>query len=303
MDKHILITGGTGLLGSRLTEMLRQKGYKVSYLSRSPGKVKDIEAFVWDVEQQTMDPRALEGVSCIIHLAGAGVAEKRWTKERKKEILQSRTRSAALIKETLRSHPHQVKTFISASGINYYGYDSGGVWKKEESRFGDDFLATVTKAWEEEADLIGELGLRVVKFRIGMVLSSRGGALEKMAKPAKMGLAAPLGHGDQYISWIHIDDLCRMFIFAMENDEISGPFNAVAPDPVTNKVFTKALAQALHKPCFLPAVPGFLLRLALGQLASVVLGGSRVSSEKIESQGFQFEYADINKTLADLLSK
>lgn len=301
--KRVLITGGTGLIGSRLTELLLEKKYEVRYLSRSPGKVKDVEAFEWNVKKQSIDPNAIDGVMGIINLAGAGVAEKRWNQERKKVIMASRTRSTALLKDTLRSNPNEVKVVVSASGVNYYGYDTGGVFKKEGSRFGDDFLATVTKAWEAEADTISDLNIRVAKMRIGMVLSSEGGALEKMKKPIKYGFGAPLGTGDQYVSWIHIDDLCRMFIYAIENENISGAYNAVAPEPVTNKQLTKEIGIALGKPVFLPKVPAFALKLALGEMASIVLGGIKVSSEKIMSEGFEFKYPELKGALNNLLRK
>ncbi|UII28475.1 TIGR01777 family oxidoreductase [Fulvivirga maritima] len=300
MSGTVLITGGTGLIGGRLTELLQQKNYTVKYLSRNPKKVKNIEAYAWDVNAHTIDEACLQGTDYIINLAGAGIADERWNKERKKILLESRTRSTALLKDLLRDHEHQVKAVVSASAIGYYGYDSGGVMKREESRFGDDFLATVTKAWEAEADLIADLGIKVSKIRVGLVLTPKGGALEKLMIPAKFGLNAPLGSGDQYMSWIHIDDLCHQFIYAMEN-QLIGPYNGVAPNPVTNKEFTKTTSSVLHKPAFLPPVPAFMLKLILGEMASMLLGGSRVSSEKIEEKGFQFQYPQLRSALEDLI--
>ncbi|MDX1628442.1 MAG: TIGR01777 family oxidoreductase, partial [Fulvivirga sp.] len=283
--------------------LLLEKGHKVRYLSRNPSKTDEIPAFQWDVNNMEMDPAALAGVDTIIHLAGAGIADKRWDKERKKVILQSRTRSTQLLKEQLRQNDHQVKNFVSASAIGYYGYDTGGVVKKEDSRFGDDFLATVTKAWEAEVDEIGKeiSGLRVAKLRIGIVLSEQGGALKEMAKPVRYYVGAPLAGGDQFMSWIHIEDLARMFVYAAENEQMSGVYNAVAPNPVTNKELTKATARALGKPLILPPVPGFVLKLMLGEMASMVIGGSKVSSEKIESAGFNFKYTEVQPAIDDLL--
>lgn len=301
MSSTILVTGGTGLVGTRLTELLISKGYNVRYLSRTGGKKNGVQAYAWDIEKQQIDKSAFDGVSAIIHLAGAGVADKSWTKERKKEILESRTKSTELLRDTLKSMDHQVASFVSASAIGYYGWDAGGVWKKEESRFGDDFLATVTKAWEEEVDQVSSLGVRVTKLRIGIVFSEKGGALYEIAKPIKFGVGAPLGAGDQYMSWIHIDDLCNMFIHAIENEKVNGTYNAVAPNPETNKVITKATAKVLNKPCFLPNVPGFVLKLMLGKRAAMVLGGSRVSAEKITEAGFQFQYPELNSALKNLL--
>ncbi len=303
MSKIVLVTGGTGLVGTRLTSLLIEKGYQVRYLSRNPGKVSEVESFSWDIDRQTIDEKALDGVDYIIHLAGAGVADKKWTIQRKKEILQSRTKSTEVLRSALANKDHQVKAFISASAVGYYGWDTGGVWKKEDSRFGDDFLATVTKSWEAEVDQVEKLGIRVAMLRIGIVLSDKGGALKELTKPIKWGAGAALGKGDQYMSWIHLDDLCKMFIHALENDTIQGIYNAVAPNPVTNKELSKLSAKVLGKPFFLPNVPGFVLKLALGEMASMVLGGNRVSSEKIQNDGFTFTYPEVEPALNDLLTK
>ncbi|MEM7108702.1 MAG: TIGR01777 family oxidoreductase [Bacteroidota bacterium] len=303
MSKTVLITGGSGLVGSRISEFLLKKNYKVRWLSRKGGRKGEIEVFEWDVEKGNIDASCLEGTDFIIHLAGAGVADKKWTKERKKEIKKSRTESTKLLKQLLEQKKHNVQAFISASAIGYYGWNSGGVWKKEESRFGDDFLATVTKAWEAEVDEIATLGVRTVKLRIGVVLSEQGGALKELSKPIKAGAGAALGSGDQYLSWIHLDDLSNMFIYAIEDEGISGIYNAVGPNPVTNKELSKKTAKVLGKPFFLPNVPGFVLKIMLGEMASMVLGGSRVSSQKIEAAGFKFSFPELNPALKDLLGK
>jgi uncharacterized protein len=302
MAKTILITGGTGLVGSRLTELLKAKGYTVKYLSRTAGVKNGIQSYEWDIKRGTINEKAFENVDAIIHLAGAGIADKKWSSERKKEILDSRTKSTQLLKSTLERIDHSVKTFVSSSAIGYYGWDTGGVLKKEESRFGDDFLATVTKAWEAEANKIEKLNIRLVKLRIGVVLSEKGGALAELVKPIKFGIGAPLGSGDQFMSWIHIDDLCEMFIFALENPSINGVYNAVAPNPETNATLTKLTAQVLKRPCFMPNIPSFVLRLILGQRAALVLGGSRISSEKIQSQDFKFKFSDLQSAIVDLLT-
>ncbi|MEM9297912.1 MAG: TIGR01777 family oxidoreductase [Bacteroidota bacterium] len=301
MSKTVLITGGSGLVGSRITELLLAKGFKVKWLSRRSGKKGEVEVYQWDIEQGTIDVKCLDNTDFIIHLAGTGVADMKWTKDRKKEILESRTHSTQFLKTTLTSNPHSVKAFVSASAIGFYGWNSGGVWKKEESRFGDDFLATVTKAWEAEVDEVEKLGLRTVKLRIGIVLSEKGGALKEITKPIKLGAGAALGSGDQYMSWIHVDDLSNMFIHALENDKVTGVYNAVGPNPVMNKELSKQSAKVLGKPFFLPNVPGFILKLMLGEMASMVLGGSRVSSEKIEATGFEFAFPELNPALEDLL--
>ncbi|MEM9389222.1 MAG: TIGR01777 family oxidoreductase [Bacteroidota bacterium] len=303
MSKTVLITGGSGLVGSRITELLLEKGFKVKWLSRRSGKKGQVEVYPWHIEKGTIDVRCLDNTDYIVHLAGAGVADKKWTKERKKEILESRTHSTQLLKTTLASNTHNVKAFVSASAIGFYGWNSGGIWKKEESRFGDDFLATVTKAWEAEVDEVEKLGVRTVKLRIGIVLSEKGGALKEITKPIKLGAGAALGSGDQYMSWIHVDDLSNMFIHALENDEVTGVYNAVGPNPVMNKELSKQSAKVLGKPFFLPNVPGFVLKLMLGEMASMVLGGSRVASEKIEATGFEFAFPELNPALEDLLGE
>ncbi|MGF1637967.1 MAG: TIGR01777 family oxidoreductase [Cyclobacteriaceae bacterium] len=302
MSKHILITGGTGMIGSMLTDALTEKGYKINLLSRSGrSKKKNLNIFGWDIEKEYIDPEAFEGVDTIVHLAGAGVADKRWTHERKLEILNSRTESTRLLNHFLSNNPHQVTSVICASAIGIYG-DSGKTKVDEDSLIRPaDFLADVTRAWEEESDQFALQGLRLVKMRIGIVLSKTGGALEKMAQPVRLGVGAPLGSGEQYMSWIHIDDLIQMFVYAISNEQLIGTFNAVAPNPVTNKEFTKMLGSVLGKLVFLPAVPSFVLKAMLGEMALIVLGGSNVSADKIKKEGFHFKYENLKPALVHLL--
>lgn len=303
MDKHInkvLITGGTGLIGTRLTELLVQEGYSVGILSRHPEKIKgSATGYHWDLDTGYIDPKAFEDTGAIIHLAGADVAGKRWTAAYKKEIINSRTRSAQILHDWLSGNAHTVETFLSPSGVNYYPQNTGRRFKETDGP-GNDFLAEVTKAWEKSADRINELGIRTIIFRIGIVLSDKGGALAELAKPVKWGAAAPLGSGSQVMSWIHIDDLCRMFVFALKNKSLKGVFNAVAPHPVTNKTFVNTVADTLNKPSILPAVPAFALKIALGERAIIVLEGADVSSEKIEAAGFSFKYPKLAPALHSL---
>ncbi len=302
MHKNVLITGATGLVGTRLTEMLMQKGYQVSHLSRNeqPGP---IPTFQWDVKTGKIDDKAIEGKDCIVHLAGAGIADKSWTDQRKKEILESRTKSAELLYQSLKTKNHQVKTFVSASAIGIYGFAGDEKYFKESDAAANDFLANVVSQWEAAVDKIASLGIRVVKVRIGILLSEKGGALAEMIKPIKWGIGSPLGTGMQYMSWIHIDDVCSLFAMAIEKESMSGAYNAVSPHPATNKAFTKAVAQVLNKPLWLPNVPGFVLKLLLGEMSDLVLKGSRVSAEKIQGAGFEFEYAELDAALKDLLKK
>jgi uncharacterized protein len=300
MGKKILITGASGLIGSRLTEMLLQKGHQVSHLGRAK-KTGLVKSYVWDVEKGEFDNEALTGVDAIIHLAGAGVADKRWNERRKKEILESRTKSSALLYSMLKKGNHTVKAVVSASAIGYYGFCLDERIFTEDSKPGSDYLAQVTKQWEEEVDKIASLGIRVAKLRIGIVLSEKGGALAEMMKPIRLGVGAPLGTGKQYLSWIHIDDLCAMFIKAVEDEQINGAYNAVC-DWVTNKELTKAIAKFLNRPILLPPIPGFIMRMVVGEMAMIVVNGSKISSDKIRRTGFIFQYPGLSEALIELLN-
>lgn len=289
-------------MGTALTDLLLQKGYHVSHLGRSPslGKVK---CYRWSVTGNYIDPKALEGVDAIIHLAGAGVAEKRWSQSRKKEILESRTKSSELICETLKTQPNQVKVVVSATAVGYYGLSTSDEWYDETCESGNDFLASVCKAWEASTDPIQALGIRLVKIRVGVVLSNNGGALIQMAQPVKWGFGAALGSGKQWVSWIHITDLCQIFLKAIENETMIGIYNAVAPNPVTNKELNQTIAQALQRPLWLPPVPEFALRILLGEMSQIVLTGARVDCSKVKSAGMTFDFTDANLAVKNLLEK
>lgn len=300
--KNILITGATGLIGSRLTELLLQKGHQVSHLGRKPSSGA-VPSFVWDVEKGVLDTNALNGVDTIIHLAGAGIADKPWTKKRKEEILNSRTHSTQLLVKELRKKNATVKSLISASAVGYYGFQEGDKAFTEESEPGDDFLAVVTRKWEQEVDKLKELNLRVASVRIGVVLSEKGGALKPMLLPIKYFVGSPLASGKQYMSWIHIDDLCHMFIHLVENEHLAGVYNGVGPHPATNAEFTQAIARVLKRPLLLPAIPAFVLNLLLGEMATLITKGCKVSSEKILQTGFVFQYPQLSIALENLLGK
>ena len=303
MGKKIIITGGSGLLGTALSKRLVEKGYQVRHLSRSKSNAINYQTFVWDIENKHIEEGAFEDIDIIIHLAGAGVADKKWSSERKKILTSSRIDSTSLILDHLKAGNQQIESFISASAIGIYGFDTGGIAQTEErTLLGDDFLATLTKKWEEAADTFEEIGSRIVKLRIGLVLSKNGGILDKFVPLAKLGLSSAFGSGEQYMSWIHIDDLVNMFIMSLENQKVSGAYNAVAPNPVTNKDFLKQLGQVLNKPYFLPNTPKFVLKLALGELSSIITGGNLVSSKKIQDAGFQFNFGKLEEALKDLLN-
>jgi uncharacterized protein len=299
--QKILITGGSGLVGSRLTEMLLEKGYDVVHLSRTK-KEGRVKSFVWDVPKRHIDAEAFTGVDAIIHLAGAGVAEEPWTPRRKQEILESRTHSSRLLYDYLKNNNTGIKTFVSASAIGYYGFDASAktVFRESDSP-GSDFLADVVKKWEAEVSEISSLKIRVVMVRVGIVLSKDSGALFEMSKPVKYYVGAPLGTGEQMLSWIHVDDLCRIFIKAVEEGSMNGPVNGVGPYPVTNRQLTKAIAKKLNRPLIFPPIPAFVLKMLLGEMADLALKGNAVSNEKLISTGFQYKFDTVEKALDDLL--
>lgn len=301
VSNKILITGASGLIGTRLTELLMERGDEIYHLGRT-GKHSSARSFVWNIEQSALDRDALKNVTTIIHLAGAGVAEQRWTKKRKGEIRKSRVQSTRLLYDALRKNKNIVDTFISASAIGYYGFEGNEVFT-EQSAPGSDFLADVTRQWELAADQLCELGIRVVKLRIGIVLSQRGGALKKMITPIKIFAGAPLGTGDQYLSWIHIDDLCRIFIKAIDDPAMHGAYNAVALKPVTNREMIRAIAKVLHKPLIMPAIPSFVLKIILGEMAEIVVSGNRVSADKILQTGFNFKFPVLEDALKDIFKQ
>ncbi|MCG8339789.1 MAG: TIGR01777 family oxidoreductase [Cytophagales bacterium] len=299
--KSVLITGGSGLIGSRLTPMLQMFGYEVTHLSRAKKPNSKVPTFHWDTQHGYIDTKAFDHLDYVIHLAGTSVATQRWTSKRKAEIVSSRVATAGMLYDALKRTSSKIKTFIAASAIGIYGRDHGNALLTEESKRGNDFLSQVVKQWEAATTRMNTLGINVVQLRIGVVLSSQGGALPKIAAPIRKGLGAPFGHGEQWMSWIHIDDLCRMFIKAIEDSTMQGVYNAVAPYPVTNKDFTKTIAKVLHQPYFLPSIPPFILKLMLGERASLLLGSSRVSCKRIEEAGFKFYFPKLGPALTDLI--
>ena len=294
----ILITGGTGLIGKHLCNVLRSKGYKILILSRN--KTNNPNTYYWNISENYIDPKAIQKADYVIHLAGAGIADKRWTKKIKKELIDSRVKSANLLFSKIKTLNPNLKAFISASGIGYYGTITSEKIFKETDASGNDFLATVCKVWEEASKQFNSLNIRTVILRTGVVFSKKGGAFEKMSQPIKLGFGSPIGTGNQYIPWIHIDDLCNMYVEAIENNELNGIYNAVASDYVTNEFLTKSIATILDKKAWLPNVPSFMLKLIFGEMAVILLEGSRVSAEKIKSTGFKFKYPFLLEALKDL---
>jgi uncharacterized protein len=301
VNKNILITGASGLIGSRLTELLHEKGYRIAHLSRTV-RSGTTKTFLWDINKDKIDNESLRSTDAIIHLAGESIGGKPWTKERKNEILKSRTHSTWLLYDELKKGNHNVKALVSASAIGYYGPDEKGGYFNEGDEQGKGFLAEVVHQWEEFVDQISTLGIRVVKIRTGVVLSEKGGALKELMKPVKFYAGAPLGKGTQVLSWIHLDDLCKIYIKAIEDESMEGIYNAVAPNPVTNREFTHRLATAMNRPIILPPIPSFVLKLLLGEMSDLVLKGTKVSNEKIQASGFKFQFDNLEDALTDLLT-
>ena len=299
MGKKILLTGGTGTVGQDLSKALTQNGHEVVLLSRNPQQNSPYPTFKWNVEKQEIDPNCIHGVDTIVHLAGAGIAAERWTDKRKKELINSRTASIALVYKLLKENNHQVTAVISASAAGYYS-DRGDQLMFEESEPANDFLGDCCIRWEQAVDEGTKLGLRIVKFRTGVILEKHSGALQKIVQPIKYGFGAPLGKGKQWVSWIHLKDVTDMYLFGIENEFITGAFNMCSPNPVSNATLTKAIAKQLKKPLWLPNVPSFTLKLALGEMSTVVLGSTKMSSQKIEEIGFRFSYPTIEQALEEI---
>ena len=304
----VLITGGTGLVGKTLSKALIKKGYKVIILTRNTADKKAETGLTyaeWDVAKQQINMTALQRADYIIHLAGAGVVEKKWTPAYKKEIVESRTQSSRLIFEALKNNTNKVKAIVSASATGWYGADAEPAKPFVETDPADeDFLGQTCKLWEASIEPVEGLGKRLVKLRTGIVLSNDGGALAEFKKPFNIGIAAILGNGKQIVSWIHIDDLCKMFIAGIENENLSGSYNAVAQNPVSNKTLTLTLGKVMKGKFFIPMhVPAFVLKIMMGDRSIEVLKSATVSCKKILDKGFTFSFTTIETALEDLLAK
>ena len=302
----VLITGGTGMVGTSLTELLLSKGYQVIILTRKPqtSPIPNLTYAVWDIAKGTIDPLAFEKADAIVHLAGAGVADKRWSKKRKQEIVDSRVMSGALLVKYLTAHTHQVKTVVTASAIGWYGPDTEQSLQygfTETDPVDAAFLGDTCKQWEDSVKPIETLGIRLVTLRIGIVLNKQGGALAEFIKPAKFGLATIFGTGNQMVSWIHQNDLCKMILFGIQTASLKGVYNAVSPDPTSNKDLIIAITKKLRG-FYLPIpVPAFVLNIMLGEMSIEILKSAKVSSYKIQEADFKFDYPTLNSALHELL--
>jgi len=298
----ILITGTSGLIGSELSKFLAGNGHKIIRLSRT-NKEGEFKSFQWNIETGYLEQGALENVDHIIHLAGAGIANKRWTPIRKKEIIDSRVKSTELLYNSISKLDHKPKTFISASAIGYYGAITSEKIFLEDDSPGDDFVAQVCKKWEDAANQFSEIGIRTIKLRLGVVLSPNGGALKKMMLPTNFGLGSTLGSGKQYFPWIHITDLINIIEKCIIDSEMNGIYNLVSPTHVNYNRFAKTLAKVMKKPYFMPNVPSFLLKLIFGEMSQIILEVSRISPQKIIESGYAFNFTKLEDALEDLLMK
>lgn len=298
---RILITGATGLVGSEITRLLHEKGININYLTTSRSKIEksdNYKGFYWNPSKGEIDTKCLKGVGAIINLAGASVFQP-WTASNKKKILHSRIDSLNLLYKTLEENDHEVGQLASASAIGIYPSSTQKMHYEEEKEVADNFLGEVSEKWEVAAQKFSNLGVRVAIVRIGIVLARDGGALPQIARPVKYNVGTALGSGKQWQSWIHVTDLARLFLFLISNGA-KGVFNGVAPNPVTNEDLTREVAAVLDKKIWLPKVPGFALKLVMGEMSTVVLGSQLVSSKKVEEEGFNFQFINLRQAIRDI---
>lgn len=295
MEK-VLITGGSGLIGRRLSFLLKCRGYEVRILSRSNNPKNNYKTFVWNVSEQYINDSAFEGLKHIIHLAGAGIADKRWSEKRKKEIIASRVASTNLLYNTVKRLKTPLNSFISASATGYYGAITSETIFEEKDKPAKDFLGKVCSLWEDSIFQFNEIKIRTVALRTGIVLSKDGGALKKMKTP----IITSLGNGKQYMPWIHIDDLCELYIKAIEDEQFKGAFNAVSPEHISNLSFSKKISKIFNYPFLALGAPSFILQIVFGEMSTIILNGSRISANKIKQAGFKFKFENLEKALKNL---
>ena len=291
-----MITGGSGLIGRRLSFLLKSRGYEVRILSRSNNPKNNYKTFVWNVSEQYINESAFEGLNHIIHLAGAGIADKRWSEKRKKEIIASRVTSTNLLYNTVKRLKTPLNSFISASATGYYGAVTSETIFEEKDKPAKDFLGKVCSLWEDSIFQFNEIKIRTVALRTGIVLSKDGGALKKMKTP----VITSLGNGKQYMPWIHIDDLCELYIKAIEDEQFKGAFNAVSSEHISNLSFSKKISKIFNSPFLAIGAPSFILQIVFGEMSTIILNGSRISANKIKQAGFKFKFENLEKALNNL---
>lgn len=297
----VLITGGSGLVGRNLTSLLLSGGYKVSHLSRNANHFGRVRVYRWDPDKRVVDPEVFNGIDYIVHLSGANIGEKRWTGNRKEEIAVSRTDTAKFLFDVITEHKINLKAFISASAIGYYGSTTSDRIFAEKDPPATDFLGIMCMEWENAADHFKNSGIRTVKIRTAVVLGKDSSALDKLIAPARFGFLVRIGSGRQYMPWIHVTDLSGIYLKAIEDSKMEGAYNAAAPQHVTHSEFIQSLARASGCRIVLPPVPEFFVRTLLGEKSNIILRGSRVSSEKIVQSGFRFEFSKLEHALKDIL--
>ena len=297
---RVVVSGASGLVGRRLVTHLRAAGHRVGRLVRG-SRVAEPGDVAWDPGRATIDAEALEGAAAVVHLAGENVGAGRWTRAKKERIRKSRVRGTRLLVDALSGLSEPPRVLLSASAVGYYG-DRADDWLDESSAPGQDFLAEVCQAWEAEAERAAQAGIRVARFRLGIVLAPEGGALGRMLPLFRWGLGGRLGSGRHYQSWITLHDVVRALEHALNDDQVHGPVNVVSPNPVTNAEFTHALGRALGRPAFLPA-PACALRLVLGELAGSVLSSQRARPSVLQRTGFEFAHPDLGPALRTLLAR
>lgn len=300
MEK-ILITGGSGLVGRHLSVFLKNAGYDVMILGRQKSETSGFQSYQWNYKTGEIDIEAVKSADYIIHLAGSNIAENRWTAQEKQTIIDSRVKTGELLYKTVKEHNPNLKAYISASAIGYYGAVTTARPCEETDKPGNDFLSEICQKWEKPVGSFSKENIRTSIIRIGVVLAESGGPLEKIMKPIKLGFGSPIGTGKQYMGWIHIEDLCKIFLHLIKNKEYSGIYNAVSPEHITNAGLTKKIAEILGKKLWLPNVPVFVAKLLFGEAACTFLEGSPISSEKIRHAGFQFSYPEIESALTNLI--
>lgn len=299
----ILITGGTGLIGKALSQSLTQQGHQVRVLSRTPRAGAAVPEFYWNVEKQDIDEKAFDGVEHIVHLAGVGVADKRWTEKRREEIIASRVESMKLITTTVQKKGLRLKSVVGASAIGIYGMGVSEKIFSEDDRGPEDFLWKTCELWERSYDSIQALSEKTCILRIGVVLSEKGGALKRLLPIFKAGLGSPIGNGSQYMPWIHLDDMAALIVESLFNPALEGVYNAVAPEHITNAYFSESIAKALSKPYFMPAIPAFAMKLLYGEMANVLLRGVRASNQKLLNTGFRFTFPELKQALEAIVKE
>lgn len=296
----VLITGGSGLLGKAISNILLKNNYEVIWLSREPGQYNNIKKYKWDVEKQYIDEAAFKNLEHIIHLAGAGIADKKWTEAYKKEIINSRIQSSKLIYEYITKLNIPIKTFLGASAVGYYGAIQSDKLITEEENPYNDFLAQACIAWEDSYKPFMNAGIRTPIIRIGVILSTNGGAYKKMIPPFKFNLGCSLGNGKQYLPWIHINDVANIFVYVLKDVNLKETYNAVGTELVTMNTFTSQLAKSISRLKFLPKVPAFILKLVMGESHLMVTEGLKISNKKIKNTGFEFEFEKLSDALNNL---